>query len=118
LGPSSRQSTVIAICFIALIGTIAITALSVYEVDDFLKVWAVVGTLVGVVTGAVPSFFFSASAGKAQDERSIAEAKVQTVLGLSDADVLDKAAELRPDLFSHKVPAGDPAKAAAGRPGA
>lgn len=104
----------IAVCFIALIGAIAITALSVYEVDDFLRVWAVIGTLVGVVTGAVPSFFFSASAGKAQEERSQAEAKVQTVLGLSDANILADAAKLRPDLFAIEGSGEAPAEPSSG----
>lgn len=100
MAPTARQSTLIAVCFIVLIGAIAITALTVYEADDFLKIWAVIGTLLGVVTGAVPSFFFAVSAGKSEEERSHAEAKVQTVLGLTDSGILSKAAELRPDLFA------------------
>jgi hypothetical protein len=99
MAPTNKQATVVAVGFIVLIGAITITALEVYEVDAFLKVWAVVGTLVGVVTGAIPSFFFAVSSGKAQAERGKAEEKVQTVLGLSPTTALGQAAEMRPDLF-------------------
>jgi hypothetical protein len=100
VAPTNRQSTLVAVCFIILVGAITVTALAVYKVDEFLKVWAVVGTLVGVVTGAIPSFFFAVSAGKAQAERGKAEEKVQTVLGVSPSEAIAEAAELRPDLFA------------------
>jgi len=99
--PSPRQSTVVAICFITLVGAVTITALNVYEIDDFLKVWAVLGTLVGVITGAVPSYFFAVSASKAHSQRVEAEEKAQTVLGLADGKLLSEAAEIRPELFGH-----------------
>lgn len=99
MAPTNKQATLVAVCFIVLVGTITVTALEVYEVDAFLKVWAVVGTLVGVVTGAIPSFFFAVSTGKAQAERGKAEEKVQTVLGVSSPEAVAQAANLRPDLF-------------------
>jgi hypothetical protein len=99
VAPSNKQATFIAVCFIVLVGAITVTALHAYEVDEFLKVWAVIGTLVGVVTGAIPSFFFAVSNGKAQAERGKAEEKVQTVLGVSSSQSISEAADLRPDLF-------------------
>jgi hypothetical protein len=91
---------------IFLIGTIVVTALVVYKVDDFLKVWSVIGTLVGVVTGAVPSYFFSRAAAssrvaaeQARQGQADADARAQTVLGFSNPDVLEKALAARPDLF-------------------
>ena len=107
--PTTKQSTLVAVCLIILVGAITLAALDAYAVDDFLKVWAVIGTLVGVITGAVPSFFFSVAASKAQAERSQAEAKVQTVLGVSSPEVVSKAAELRPDLFAAGVSTPPPA---------
>ena len=89
----------VAVCFIVLVGAITVVALEVYQVDEFLKVWAVIGTLVGVVTGAIPSFFFAVSNGKAQIQRNQAEEKTQTVLGLSSPEAIREAAALRPDLF-------------------
>lgn len=97
--PSSKQATVVAISYVLLIAVIAIVALDQYSVDDFLKVWAVLGTLIGVLTGAVPSYFFAVSAGKAKEEQDRAEERVQAVLGVAEPKVIEKAKELRPDLF-------------------
>lgn len=97
--PSTRQATVVAVLYLLLVGVIAVVALHEYSIDDFLKVWAVLGTLIGVLTGAVPSYFFALSAGNASEAQARAEAKAQTILGVSDSDTLKKAKELRPDLF-------------------
>jgi hypothetical protein len=97
--PSTRQATVVAVFYLLLVGVIAVVALHEYAIDDFLKVWAVLGTLVGVLTGAVPSYFFAISAGGAKEERAKAEERAQTILGVADSDALKKAKELRPDLF-------------------
>jgi hypothetical protein len=97
--PSPKQSTIVAVCFVILVGVITVVAIDHYDIDDFLKVWAVLGTLVGVLTGAIPSFFFAVTASKAQGERAEAEAKVQTVLALADDKLIAKAAKFRPELF-------------------
>ena len=97
--PSPRQATLIAVFYILFVATIAVVALIEYEVDDFLKVWAVLGTLVGVLTGAIPAYFFAVAANSAQQERVRMEDKAQTLLGLADTELLAEAANLRPDLF-------------------
>lgn len=97
--PSTKQATVVAVLYVLLVGVIAVAALHEYSVDDFLKVWAVLGTLIGVLTGAVPSYFFALSAGDAREAQARAEAMAQTILGVSNSDTLKKAKELRPDIF-------------------
>jgi predicted lipid-binding transport protein (Tim44 family) len=101
--PTPRQSTWVATLIVLLVGAIVVTALAVYNVEDFLKVWAVIGTLVGLVTGAIPGFFFASSAQRnAQASAQLsqqADAKLQTVLGLAPPDVLRSAQGMRPDLF-------------------
>ncbi len=97
--PSSRQATVVAVLYLLLVGVIAVVALHEYRIDDFLKVWAVLGTLVGVLTGAVPSYFFAVSAGDAKEKQAKAEERAQTILGVADSDALKRAKELRSDLF-------------------
>jgi ABC-type uncharacterized transport system permease subunit len=92
---------------VVLVGVITVVAIDHYSVDDFLKVWAVLGTLVGVLTGAIPAFFFAVTASKAQGERTEAETKVQTVLALADDKLLAKAARLHPELFGKFEEAGD-----------
>lgn len=103
---TSGQATLVAVVFVLLVGVITVTALNVYKVDEFLKVWAVIGTLVGVVTGAIPSFFFSRAAAAAQEtaqtlttRAEATQAQAQTLLALSDSDLLDRALAARPDLF-------------------
>jgi hypothetical protein len=39
------------------------------------------------------------SAGKAKEEQDRAEDRVQAVLGVAEPKVIEKAKELRPDLF-------------------
>jgi hypothetical protein len=97
---SSKQATVVAVSYVLLIGVIAVVALHEYKVDDFLKVWAVLGTLIGVLTGAIPSYFFAVSADRAKQAQDKSDEQARTVLGLADAKVLEKAKDLRPDLFS------------------
>lgn len=97
---SSKQATVVAVSYVLLIGVIAVVALHEYKVDDFLKVWAVLGTLIGVLTGAIPSYFFAVSADRAKQAQDKSDEQARTVLGLADAKVLEKAKDLRPDLFA------------------
>jgi hypothetical protein len=99
MAPSSRQATLIAVFYVLLVAGIALTALIEYQVDDFLKVWAVLGTLIGVLTGAIPAYFFAVAAISAQRGRAQMEDKAQTLLGLAGPELLTEAASLRPDLF-------------------
>jgi phage shock protein PspC (stress-responsive transcriptional regulator) len=106
MNPSPGQSTVVAVGLLVLIGVVAGIALNEYDVDEFLKVWAVLGTLVGVVTGAVPAYFFAITASKAEDERkaaedakALADQRLQLVLGLAPAETLEKAREIDPSFL-------------------
>ena len=54
----SWQSTVIAVGFIAFAGL----ALWVAAAHDFATIWSGVGTVIGVLTGAIPSYFFKQQA--------------------------------------------------------
>jgi phage shock protein PspC (stress-responsive transcriptional regulator) len=106
MNPSPGQSTVVALGFLILIGAVAGIALHEYDVDEFLKVWAVLGTLVGVVTGAVPAYFFAITASKAESERKAAEEakaraerKLQLVLGLAPTETLEQAREVDPNFL-------------------
>jgi hypothetical protein len=59
----SWPSAVVAVALIALVGVMFWRAVDA----DFATIWAGVGTLVGVLTGAVPSYFFHQDAAKARD---------------------------------------------------
>jgi hypothetical protein len=110
----SWQSTVIALAFIALVGGIFIVVYEKDGIDTALKAWGAIGTLVGVVVGAVPTYFFgrTSSAATAQQltearrqaqqerqRRDRSEAKAQALLEVTDQDTIQAARQLRPDLF-------------------
>lgn len=101
--PTAKQSTWIATILVTLLGAIVVTALLAYPIDGFLKVWAVLGTLVGLVTGAIPGFFFAAHAqrgvGEARAGQLKSEAKLETLMGFADPSMFDAARQARPDLF-------------------
>ncbi len=53
--------------------------------DEFSKYWGLFGTVIGVTTGAIPSFFFKHQADSAQDQATSAQ---------SNADKATAKAEL------------------------
>jgi hypothetical protein len=110
----SWQSTIIALAFIALVGGIFIAVYERDGTDAALKVWGALGTLVGVVVGAVPTYFFgqTAVAAHAQDARTAkesladattardaAERQAKALLAVADPQVVANARQLAPDMF-------------------
>jgi hypothetical protein len=110
----SWQSTVIAVALIALVGAIFIVVYLGDGVEAALKAWAAVGTLIGVLTGAVPTYFFGQQqaaqaqqhanqarqeAAEERERRNNAEDKAALVLGYAPESAVEKAQEVRPDLF-------------------
>jgi uncharacterized membrane protein YdjX (TVP38/TMEM64 family) len=84
---------------VILLGAVSIVALIAYPAEGFLRVWAVIGTLVGITAGALPAWFFAAAAGRADAERGRSEEKVQTLLAIAEPGLVQEAARLRPELF-------------------
>jgi len=108
------QSTVIAIALIAAVTAIFVVVFAKSGIDSALKAWAAIGTLVGVITGAVPTYFFGKSAATAAQQsaksaheeldqerrrRGEADQRVQTLLNL-DPSLHGKAKAARADLFA------------------
>jgi uncharacterized membrane-anchored protein YhcB (DUF1043 family) len=54
----SWKSTVIALALIALVAAMFLAVFYAAGIDAALKAWAAVGTVVGVITGAMPTYFF------------------------------------------------------------
>jgi hypothetical protein len=48
----------VAIALIALVTAVAVTSIIKYPINDFLKVWEALAGIVGVITGAVVTYFF------------------------------------------------------------
>jgi hypothetical protein len=75
----SWQSAVVAVAIIAVVGGIAITAIAKYStVDEALKFWSALSGLVGLITGAFVTYFFSrGNIQQAQQEKSQAVQQTQ-----------------------------------------
>jgi hypothetical protein len=85
----------VALAVIIVIGGVAITAIIKYPtVDDALKFWSALSGLVGLVTGAFVTYFFSrntvqqAQADKVQAQRNFDAAAAGRTIAVQAAGVL------------------------------
>ena len=86
----SWPSAVVAVAVIAVIGGVAITAIVKYStVDDALKFWSALSGLVGLITGAFVTYFFSK--GSVQQAQADKEQAVQ----VSNAAVAGRTAAVQ-----------------------
>ncbi len=72
---------------VAFLGFIAAIFLAVYYrdgIDAALKAWSAVGTVAGVVTGAIPSYFFHQTAQTARRDAN-------ALIAAADDDTIQKA---------------------------
>jgi hypothetical protein len=85
----SWPSAVVAVAIVALVALMFDLAVD----HNFTTIWTGVGSVVGVVTGAIPSYFFHQQAQKAagRAEAVSAEATPQAV---------DAARQKHPELFT------------------
>jgi hypothetical protein len=104
-GPGSPwPTTVVALAFIALVGVMFWRAT---DGSNFTLIWAGVGTIVGVLTGAIPSFFFVRTASAATSQaRSATEAaakkadQVTAFFAVTDDSQREAARMRNPAAFS------------------
>lgn len=82
-------SAAVAIAIIALVGVMFWRAVD----GEFATIWAGVGTVVGVVTGAIPAYFFRAEANKAS-------ARAEAIAAEASPDVVQAARTKVPRAFS------------------
>jgi hypothetical protein len=116
----SWQSTVIAVAFVALVGCIFLVVYSRDGIDAAMQAWGAVGTVVGVLTGAVPTYFFGRAANESLREQtqtlrdqtrdfqqsadvfreraSTAERKIEAIYD-TDPDIVKQARAKYPHLF-------------------
>jgi len=67
---SQWPAAVVAVAFIAFVAAIFLAVYLKDGIDNALKAWGAIGTIVGVLTGGIPSFFFQQSAKTAQRNAS------------------------------------------------
>jgi hypothetical protein len=99
-GPTSAQviaAAIVALGFLALVGVIFWRATDPGQ--DFDKIWAATGPIVGIVIGAIPSFFFQRQV-RAERARSAVLADRSTALAAtSTADQFKAAVQMAPHTF-------------------
>lgn len=69
---SKWPESAVAVALILLITAVSVTGIARYEVADFLKIWAALTGLVGIITGAIVTYFFTRSTID-QAERKVVE---------------------------------------------
>ena len=77
-------SALVAVFLIASVTTIFVVVYLKEGADGAIKVWGAIGTLVGVVVGAIPSYFFHQA--KQQTDANIAK-----LLEVADEPTIKKA---------------------------
>jgi hypothetical protein len=88
-GQPSWPSAAVAIAIIALVGLMFVEAVD----NDFATIWAGVGTVVGVITGAIPSYFFRTEAQKAT-------ARAEAIAAEAPPEAIEAAREKAPSAFA------------------
>ena len=73
-------SAVVALGILALIAAIEVAAIARYDAGDAIKIWGLLGTLVGVVTGAFVTYFFTkGAADSAKKEAGVKKTALEKI---------------------------------------
>jgi uncharacterized membrane protein YbhN (UPF0104 family) len=80
----SWQSTVIGVAFVGLVGVMFWRATD----NDFTTIWQGAGTVVGVVTGAIPAYFFATQAN-ARADSAAKRAEAYALMGTPEQAQVD-----------------------------
>ncbi len=88
-GPNWPAAAV-ALGFLAFVGLIFWAVYTKDGMDGATKAWALIGTVVGVITGLIPSYFFHQAASDAQKD-----AKAATLSMSNDAATVQRFQDLR-----------------------
>src|SRR5262245_43571317 len=69
---SKWPESAVAVALILLIAAVSVTGIARYPVEEFLKIWAALTGLVGIITGAIVTYFFT-RASLDQAERRVTD---------------------------------------------
>jgi hypothetical protein len=69
---SKWPESAVAVALVLLITAVSVTGIARYPVEEFLKIWAALTGLVGIITGAIVTYFFT-RASLDQAERRVVD---------------------------------------------
>lgn len=73
-------SALVATALLLVVGAVTVAAIAKYPVDDALKIWTALTAIVGVITGAFVSYFFTrGTVQQAVEQTSKAQAETESV---------------------------------------
>ena len=102
MNSSSQWSAVlVAVCYLGVV--VLLIFYCGWQTDTFAEYsqyWGLFATLVGVTTGAIPSFFFKAQADKATDRANKESTKAQLLAGVADPTRVKELHDRHQSLFS------------------
>lgn len=93
MADSSGPSWPSAAVAIAVVGLVGLMFWKAVESTSFTTIWAAVGSVVGVITGAVPSYFFRVEAKKAS-------ARAEAIAAEATPEAVANARAKAPEAFS------------------
>jgi hypothetical protein len=93
---SKWPESAVAIALILLIAAVSVAGIARYHVDEFLRIWAALTGLIGIITGAIVTYFFTRSSLD-HSERKLGEAERKLELERERSRAL-----LSADLGSHR----------------
>lgn len=107
MGKINWQSVIVAFGYLLLVWLIVQFCGSRTDTfEEFSKYWGLFGMIVGVATGAIPSFFFrdqAQKAGAAAEKAEVAAGKAaqraELFAGLAPAEKLDEVRKAYPSAF-------------------
>src|SRR5688572_21220858 len=88
---SNWPAAAVAIGFLAFLGFVFLTIYYRDGIDTALKAWAALGTIIGIVTGAIPSYFFHKVAEKAEQSAEVAQRNTEALMLAADHQIIEKA---------------------------
>jgi hypothetical protein len=90
-------SALVALGFLALVAIIFWRATE--PAQNFDKIWAATGTIVGVVVGAIPSFFFQRQVRAERTRSSVLADRATALAATSSSDQVKEAIQMAPHAF-------------------
>ena len=105
---SKWPESAVAVALIVLITAVSVTGIARYPVEEFLKIWAALTGLIGIITGAIVTYFFTRSTIDQAERRVVeTERKLDDERSRSRALLFGDRSRLSTDAKSPESPRKD-----------